>query len=205
MAIYQSWTKPFLGLWRIEESETELLAQLASQTDYTSFLERVKGVERRREWLASRCLLKQMLGYEARIAYHPNGAPYLPDEPWQISISHTKGYVAVLLQSKGETGLDVEYRANRVLRIRSRFMSPEEEAGVDPVHEVDYLLVHWCAKETMFKMLGQEDVDFVKHLHVNPFLLKEQGELEVRETRTERQATFRLFYRLFPDFVLVHS
>ena len=205
MALWQMTENPRLGIWRIEESEEQLLAQLSDRADYLPFLERVKGVERRREWLASRVLLRQLLGHEARIAYRPNGAPYLPDEPWQISISHTKGYAAVLLQREPAVGIDIEYRAPRVLRIRSRFVSPAEEAGIDPAQEVEYLLVHWCAKEALFKMIGQQEVDFIEHLHVQPFSLQSAGIIKVRETRTARQATYRLAYHLFPDFVLVYS
>lgn len=205
MALWQMTDNPRLGIWRIEESEEQLLAQLSRLDEYLPFLERVKGVERRREWLASRVLLQQLLGHEARIAYRPDGAPYLPDEPWQISISHTKGYAAVLLQTDPPVGIDIEYRAPRILRIRSRFVSAAEEAGIDPAQEVEHLLVHWCAKEALFKMIGQQEVDFVDHLHVQPFPLQPCGMIEVRETRTARQATFRLAYRLFPDFVLVCS
>ena len=59
MALWQMTDNPRLGIWRIEESEEQLLAQLSDRADYLPFLERVKGVERRREWLASRVLLRQ--------------------------------------------------------------------------------------------------------------------------------------------------
>ena len=120
------------------------------------------------ERFASRVLLKELLGEEVRVDYHSTGAPFLACVPLYISISHTKDYVAVILDER-PTGIDIEYRSDRILKIRSRFMNPEEEAGIDPGHEVEHLLIHWCAKETLFKIIGQEGVDFQKHLHVNPF------------------------------------
>ena len=95
-------------------------------------------------------LLKELLGEEARVDYHSTGAPFLACVPLYISISHTKDYVAVILD-KRPTGIDIEYRSDRILKIRSRFMNPEEEAGIDLEHEVEHLLIHWCAKETLFK------------------------------------------------------
>lgn len=205
MALFLESTAPRMGIWKIEESTEELYARLNRKEEYLPFLDRVKAEKRRAEWLASRVLLKQLLGEEVRIAYRPDGAPFLPDHPLHLSISHTNGYAAVLLQAKEAVGIDIEYRAERVKKIRSRFMSAEEEAGIDLRHETEMLLIHWCAKEALFKMIGQTDVDFQKHLHVSPFPYAGQGIIDAWETRTETQAAYRLHYHLFPEFVLVYS
>lgn len=205
MALFLSSTTPRLGIWKLEESSSELYARLSRKEEYQPFLNRVKAEKRRAEWLAVRVLLMQLLGEEARVAYRPDGAPYLVDLPFHLSISHTEGYVSVLLQETAAVGIDLEYRSDRVKRIRSRFMSAEEEAGVDPLHETACLLIHWCAKEALFKMIGQTDVDFREHLHVAPFPYAESGEIAVWETRTAARNAYRLQYRLFPDFVMVHS
>ena len=145
--------------------------------------------------------LKELLGEEARVDYHSTGAPFLACVPLYISISHTKDYVAVILD-KRPTGIDIEYRSDRILKIRSRFMNPEEEAGIDLEHEVEHLLIHWCAKETLFKIIGQEGVDFQKHLHVNPFPYLSSGTFKGRETRTEACREYELAYQVTPDYVL---
>ena len=145
--------------------------------------------------------LKELLGEEVRVDYHSTGAPFLACVPLYISISHTKDYVAVILD-KRPTGIDIEYRSDRILKIRSRFMNPEEEAGIDLEHEVEHLLIHWCAKETLFKIIGQEGVDFQKHLHVNPFPYLSSGTFKGRETRTEACREYELAYQVTPDYVL---
>ena len=139
------------------------------------------------------------------IAYHDDGAPYLPDSSLSLSISHTNGYAAVLLQEQGAAGIDIEYRSDRVLKIRSRFMSPEENASVGPDYETEHLLVHWCAKEALFKMIRQQDVDFIEHLHVEPFVYAGSGQIKVVETRTEDALSYTLRYEVRPDFILVYS
>lgn len=54
-------------------------------------------------------------------------------------------------------------------------MNPEEEAGIDKEHETEHLLLHWCAKETLFKMIGQEEVDFLHHLLSVRFPMRKKG------------------------------
>lgn len=198
-------TEPLLGVWKIEESSDELLAMLGLQSEYLPFLQGIKTEKRRQEWLASRVLLKELIGEELLIAYHDDGAPYLPGSSLSLSISHTNGYAAVLLQDQETAGIDIEYHSNRVLKIRSRFMSPEEGASIGSEYEVEHLLVYWCAKEALFKMIRQQDIDFIEHLHIEPFQFSVSGKLNVHETKTLEQRSYVLKYEVLPDFVLVYS
>lgn len=198
-------TGPLWGIWKIDESSETLFSLLRNPEEYLSQLELIRAEQRRREWLASRVLLQELMGVPARIAYHPNGAPYLPDSPLHISISHTKGYAVVLLQKCPAAGIDIEYRSERVLNIRNRFMTTQEEMGIDKEHETEHLLLHWCAKETLFKMIGQEEVDLLHHLHVCPFPYTEEGGFTVFETRTQESTVYRLDYLVTSDFVLTWS
>ena len=132
MALLYKQLSPLHGVWKMEESSDELLGMLEHKADYSSFLERVSAEKRRQERFASRVLLKELLGEEVRVDYHSTGAPFLACVPLYISISHTKDYVAVILD-KRPTGIDIEYRSDRILKIRSRFMNPEEEAGINPL------------------------------------------------------------------------
>lgn len=201
MGLISKWTVPLLGVWRMEESVEELLTLLDRPEEQADFLRRVTAEGRRRERLASRVLLKQLMGEEPQVAYRSSGAPFLVDQPLYVSITHTKGYAAVIL-SPSPTGIDIEYRSDRVLRIRSRFMTQEEERGIDPAHEVEHLLIHWCAKETLFKLIDQEEVDFLTHLHVHPFPYADHGSFQVSECRTSQSQTFQLAYQVTSDYVL---
>lgn len=201
MALYYKQIRPLMGIWKMEESADELLTMLDKKADYLPFLERVTAEKRRQERLASRVLLKELLGMETLVEYRPDGAPFLPHLPLHISISHTKGYVAVILDTC-PTGVDIEYRSDRILKIRSRFMNPDEEAEIDPFHEVEHLLVYWCAKETLFKVMGQENVDFRDHLHVSTFPYAASGTCVGKETRTADRKEYELAYRVTPEYVL---
>ena len=185
MPLLQKHTGPLWGIWKIEESSDTLLSLLQNGEACLSQLALIHAEQRRREWLASRVLLQELTGGPARIAYRPDGAPFLPERP--------------------AAGIDIEYRSGRVSKIRSRFMNPEEEAGIDKEHETEHLLLHWCAKETLFKMIGREEVDFLRHLHVRPFPYAEEGSFTVYETRTGQGAVYQLNYLVTPDFVLTRS
>jgi phosphopantetheinyl transferase len=205
MPLYLKQTVPLMGVWKVNESAAELLSLLTQTPADFLFPEKIHTESRKTEWLAVRVLLKELLGKETAIAYHPNGAPYLPGKELAISISHTKGYVAVLLPDTPPAGIDIEYRANRILKIRSRFLSPEEDSRIDPAHEADHLLIYWCAKEALFKMMGQNEVDFANQMHVTPFPYNQSGNLVITETRTPQTASYPLSYRVEEDFVLVFT
>lgn len=195
---------PMLGVWRMTECSDELLAMLGRREDYRPFLERVNAETRRREHLASRVLLARLLGYEAQVGYRQDGAPFLFGSSLHISISHTRDYAAVIVGEQ-PVGIDIEYRSDRVWKIRERFLSSEELAMLDPTNEVEQLLICWCVKEALFKLLGQQSVDFREHLRVMPFEYRESGELLAQEFRTERTTVSRFAYRVTPEYVLVHS
>ena len=194
-------TNPLFGVWRMEESEEELLNLLDRPEEQADFLSRVTAEGRRQERLASRVLLKALIGTEPQVAYRPSGAPFLIDHPMHVSISHTRGYAAAIL-SPSPTGIDIEYCSDRVLRIRSRFMTPVEEQGIDPAHTVEHLLLHWCAKETLFKIIDQEEVDFQTHLQVHPFPYADQGFFQVSECRTPQARSYQFAYQVTPEYVL---
>lgn len=106
------------------------------------------------------------------IAHHPNGVPYLPDFPeLSISISHTKGYLAVLLTPAAYTpGVDIEQRNRKVHTVRKRFVTPTEEQWLEHYasHEqTHWLHLLWCAKEVAYKIFVPADGAFL-HFELAP-------------------------------------
>lgn len=190
------------GVWRTEETVEQLLSLLPSPDKYEAELSCLTAPRRRREWLAVRALLYRLLGEEKAISYHPNGKPYLADRSGFISISHTRGYVAVILSSQAEVGIDIEQYAPRVHKVAHKYMRQDEVPAPYEGDDTWSLLLHWSAKEVMFKCMDASGIDFREHLHVLPFDVKECGEMYAREYRTPRQAEFLIHYLLHPDFVM---
>lgn len=133
-----------LGLWRMDECELE------------------GSTARQREQHAVRLLLTAMTGTKHfEIDHEPSGKPILQVEDGntsaypKISISHTRGYAAVILSGDTPVGIDIEYLSDRVNRIAPRFIHPEEKAETT----LQRLLL-WSAKETVYKLYSEDKLEF---------------------------------------------
>jgi len=188
----------------LEDSES-LLARLSFKDKYLPTIERMTE-NRKREWLTIRVLLKELSGEEKEILYTSFGKPYLSDNSFHISISHTKGYAALIINNENETAIDIEKISSRVENIRSRFVNEEEEKALSTADRITRLLLYWSAKESLFKLLSVENVDFKRHLHIQPFelVLGEWGDFEACETRTKFQNCFQIKYFVHEDYVLTY-
>lgn len=189
------------AVWKMDESVEELLDLLPSKEEYRRGAEHFKAVSRRQEWLSVRVLLYRMLGEEKEIVYQPEGKPYLADGSYCISISHTKGYVAVILGADREVGIDIEQYGKRVHQVASRFMRDDEQAGVYQGDATWGELLHWSAKETLYKCVEGSDADF-RQYRIYPFEVQEQGELVGQGVSLPGQPRWTVSYLLTTDFVL---
>ena len=144
------------GIWQMSEAYEDLCASLPSVM-VAEAESRFQAPHRRQEWLSVRALLRELAGEDCEILYRPSGKPYLLDASTFISISHTRGYVAVILGRK-PVGIDIEQYGPRVHKVASRFMRADEVANLYEGDDTWSLLLHWSAKETMFKCLDTMEV-----------------------------------------------
>ena len=151
MALLKKWTEQdgCFGIWRVTESVETLMTMLDDTDRYARELHDMKSEARRLEYVAVRVLLKELLNKEVHIDHLPSGKPFLIDYDCNISISHTRGYVAVALHRVMEPGIDIEYYSERVKKVASRFMGVTEMKNVEGYTGVEYihmLMLHWSAK-----------------------------------------------------------
>ncbi len=187
----------FLCIWKITESLSELLDLYSAK--FTQRPEIFKSEQRNKEWLTTRLLLKEMTSDNLNIMHRDNGKPYLENSELNISISHSKDYVAILLSSK-EVGVDIEKYSERVIKISTRFVSELEH--IDKDQEIQHLLLHWSAKETLFKIMNRQNVDFKHDLFLKPFSPKEKGVIQAFVKNNEVRYCYDVHYCLGEDFVL---
>lgn len=189
-----------IGIWRIEESKEELISQL-THIEWIKDIYSYKSETRVLEVLATRILIKKLLGEEKRIVYNNNGKPSFTDDSYYISISHTQEYIAVALNKERPIGVDIELISEKIKRVQSRIISDKEY--IDKENELIHLLLHWSAKEAIFKFIDSEGVDFRKHLIVEKFKPQNEGIFYASEYRTDINHHFKAYYRVEKDFVLV--
>lgn len=188
-----------LAVWRCDESIDELTATIPFPASVLSEAESFRAQHRREEWLAVRALFYTVMGRYLPIHYESSGKPRL--EEGYISISHTKGYVAVAYSRSHEVAVDIEQYGERVARVAPRFMNPAEDAGDD----VWSLLLHWSAKETVYKLVGDSAVDFAKSIVVRPFRVNAAGEMSVSAICSDGDwNAFSVGYITDRDFVLTY-
>ena len=191
------------AVWKMEESLDTLFSLLpdARRVSCEQEMQRFTSDRRKLEWLSVRVLLYSMLQEDKEIGYSSEGKPHLTDNSSFISISHTKGYVAVILSSVAPVGIDIEQYAQRVHKVSDRYIRSDEQTEPYQGDMTWGLLLHWSAKEAVFKRMENADADLRK-LRLTHFIPQEQGTFQVQELATEQQELYSVGYRICPDFVL---
>jgi 4'-phosphopantetheinyl transferase EntD len=189
-----------LGIWKVEENRADLLSLLHCHK-WVQNIHTIKAEFRVLEILSARILIKELTGEEKEVCYNDTGKPFLADKSFYISVSHTRNYVAVAVDKDKPVGLDIEYISEKIRRVRSRLISAGEY--IDSNNELIHLLLHWSAKEAMFKFLDAERVDFRKHLFVSKFTPEEEGVFFAKEVRSFKETDFKAHYKAGKEFVMV--
>ena len=161
------------SVWKLTETEEELLAMRALSERELSQLGKLKNERRRIEFLASRILLQQLLNRNIEVDYLSNGKPMLITPDYHFSLSHSKDFVAVIVSRDKEVGIDIEKMRDNMERLKEKFLSEQELKAINPS---DSLLLHlfWGAKESMYKMYSSFQPLFTEHLFVENINLETQ-------------------------------
>ena len=168
-----------LGLWRISEPA---------------------DTPRQRERQSVQALLAAMTGDDTlTIGHEASGKPFIfrstsqDFPPCAISISHTRGYAVVMLSDGEQIGVDIEYRSDRVERIASRFIRPDEK-----VETIDEMLLVWSAKEAVYKLFSEDHLALfdMRTLSIDSTILRMENR--------KRKIVVDVHYEFTDDYVLTY-
>jgi len=151
-----------IGVWHIAEAEDFFLRQVPLHRAITHWHKRLQH-------LAGRLLLKELypefpLG---EILIADTKKPFLKNEAWHFSISHSGDYAAAIVSREYRVGVDVEWGNPKIADIQHKFLEGEEfgiwnlEFGID---SVQWLTLCWSVKEAVYKWWGVGAVDFKKDI-----------------------------------------
>jgi phosphopantetheinyl transferase len=192
-----------LGVWKIEEDLPTLLEMVELGPEDKKRYSVFRSTSRKVEFLSVRALLAEMLDRNARIVYNKNNKPFIKDGSHFISISHSNKLTAIILSTNERVGIDLEYMRVNINAFASRFLNKREKVTRRWADRTYHLYIHWCAKETIYKICDKEGINIVNDITIEPFDVKESGEIRgsVKNERIDDQ--FTLFYSKYDNYTIV--
>lgn len=155
------------AIWKIEEPE-------AFFTDATGLQPEIKNEKRRMEHLAGRYLLKHLK--EDFPLHHilpdEHDKPRIADNQYHFSISHSWPYIAAVIDSKHEAGIDIQTWHYQIESIQHKFLSQEEISLFN--NKPELITLAWCAKEAAYKWQGRRGIEFIEQLPILYFKGKDK-------------------------------
>ena len=192
-----------LGVWKIEEDINTLLELVVLDNGDKKKYKVFASTSRKLEFLSVRALLAELLGKDARIVYNKNNKPFLKDGSRFISISHSHKLTAILLSTNEKVGIDLEYMSSNIGAIAFKFINRREKITKEPENRKYHLYLHWCAKEALYKICDKEGISIRKNITIEPFEVKESGEIKGKVHTEKINDTFDLFYTRYDNYAIV--
>jgi phosphopantetheinyl transferase len=192
-----------LGVWKIEEDINALLELAVLDNDDRKRFKGFASTSRKLEFLSVRALLAELIGKDARIVYNKNNKPFLKDGSRFISISHSHKLTAILTSTNEKVGIDLEYMSANIGAIAFKFLNRKEKVTKNSDNRKYHLYIHWCAKESLYKICDKEVISIRKNITIEPFEVKESGEIKGL-VRTEKiNESFDLWYSKYDNYAIV--
>jgi 4'-phosphopantetheinyl transferase len=200
----EPFTNVSVGVWRADEEESffeqglELYSEEVNELTNTSSRKQI-------EWLSSRYLLQNIMQKNYRMATVKDGygKPYLIGSEKHISLSHSSNFTAAIV-ADSHTGIDIQYITEKLIRVKHKFLSPEEMEYYELTMDLLILHVYWGAKEALFKAYGKGGVDFKKQLYVEPFEIAKSGKTKGYVYKDDTIYAYELKFIIDEKFILVY-
>jgi phosphopantetheinyl transferase len=192
-----------LGVWKIEEDLKTLLDLVELDNDDKKKYKVFNSTSRKLEFLSVRALLSELLGNDARIVYNKNNKPFLKDGSRFISISHSHRLTSILLSTNEKVGIDLEYMSSNIGKIAFKFINRKETITSETEKRKYHLYLHWCAKEALYKICDKEGISIRKNITIEPFDVKESGEIKGKVHTDKINDSFDLFYTRYNNYAIV--
>ncbi|MBR5735895.1 MAG: 4'-phosphopantetheinyl transferase superfamily protein [Bacteroidales bacterium] len=191
-------------VWDITETEEELLALGSIPNEELEELSLIRSESRRKEKLAERALLNTIFEEKVYLGHHDNGKPYLQNSLQELSITHSKRFVAIITHPSEDLGIDIESLDRDFSAVEAKALSEDEIDDLDDKKRNLQLAIYWCTKEALFKRMSLMEVDFAEQIEVEKFRAHDEGWLEAtfyHKDGTEDE--FELEYMVFENHVMV--
>ena len=191
-------------VWDITETEEELLAMGSIPSEELEELSLIRSESRRKEKLAERALLNTLFEDKVYLGHHDNGKPFLQNSLREISITHSRRFVAIITHPSEDLGIDIECLDRDFSAVEAKALSEDEIDDLADNKRNIQLAIYWCTKEALFKRMSLMEVDFAEQIEVDKFRVHDEGWLEAtfyHKDGTEDE--FELEYMVFENHIMV--
>lgn len=190
-----------LGIWKKEEPLNQLESVFVLNPTELKAYEKISNEGRKKEWLSTRILLTELLQQRVTIAYTPHRKPFIINHAANISISHSKNFVAIIISAQYFPGIDVEHISSRIEKVKHKFLCSAE---LEWCKQLSQLTACWCAKEAVFK-IHEKELDFHDML-IAPFTLdSSQGSFKTSVLKEGKEGSYLVKYRQIEDDILTYA
>lgn len=187
------------------EFESQLLAQSEIFPDLKERLKEVQSKSRKLEILAVHKLIQLKEEEYNQVFYRLDGSPFLRDSQREISISHSRGLVAVLFSEGNRVGMDLEHKTPRILNLVKKFAGIQE-VGNAPIQNIeDYYIILWTMKEAIVKLFRQRTLDFRTAICVESFIPLQEGVTRATVKLVDKTHFCELHYFQMEKYVLSYA
>lgn len=200
-----------LAMWKVEEDEDFFRSRLNIYENEEQILSRISHPHKRLEWLSSRLCLKELLNITHRVESlnETTGKPYLSDNSFNISYSHSNLYSGAIASTRIPVAMDLEdLSKKRNDRTRFLFMQPEELEWFDKLGDRKLFFLIWSSKETLYKIYGNRGLVFKQDLLIRsetPEELRSEGEISGIIDVNGSRKLYEIHYRFFPGVLLTYT
>jgi phosphopantetheinyl transferase len=192
-----------MGLWEVEEDFDTLYARVLLDEDEKKTLYGFRNESRQIEWLSVRALLNDLTQRDSKIIYNEEHKPFLFDNLFNISISHSNKLTSILLSQHKRVGIDLEYMSHRINRISHKFINENEYITSNKAFEPLHMYIHWCAKEAIYKICDKKNINFRENLTIIPFEIEHEGQIKCVHHDEHIHDEFLLKYEVRDNYVIV--
>jgi len=188
-----------LGIWKKEESLELLESVYILNNNEKKEYNLISNISRKKEWLTTRILLTELLQKKIEINHNIYGSPFLINHNSNISISHSKDFVAIIISSKHIAGIDVETISERVYKVKRKFLTTNELKWCKNLNQQTAC---WCAKESVFKIYMKE-LDFFD-IKISSFILdNKNGNFKAEVLKNNK--SFIIKYKIIENNIITYT
>ena len=165
-----------LVLWKIEEELPFFEQMIKIPSAQLIEMENWK-IGRRREWCASRYLIKNILHTDVDGLYiDEHGKPHITSKEYEISLSHSRDFIALGWHYECSIGIDIQWKNPKVSRVAHKFCTDRELAKFpkdSSTEEREHFI--WSVKESIYKAYGKRNLSFKNNIIIDQIMLDAYG------------------------------